>query len=54
MRWLLGTIITLAVAALWVVTAVAIGLPALIVGHVGGVICAAGSTISCGGRLWAD
>lgn len=53
MRWLLGTLITAVVGIAWVVLAVAIGAPDVLVGHVSGTICAVGATLSLGGRLWS-
>lgn len=54
MRWLVGTLATLGVWAVWLCAALALDLQAFVIGHIGGVICAAGSTLACRGRLWAS
>lgn len=53
MRWLLGTFVTLAAAGAWIALGAALGVSGFLIGHFCGVICAAGATLSCGGRLWA-
>ena len=52
-RWLSITALALIAQVGWIGTGLFIGLDRLIIGHVAGVIAAAGATVACGGKLWS-